>query len=38
VERADVVFGVTAEQPGISTLVSVSLAEYRRQTQPPTAS
>jgi len=35
VERADVVFGVTAEQPGISTLVSVSLAEYRRQTQPP---
>jgi chromosome segregation protein len=34
VERADVVFGVTAEQPGISTLVSVSLAEYRRQAQP----
>jgi chromosome segregation protein len=33
VERADVVFGVTAEQPGISTLVSVSLAEYRRQSQ-----
>jgi chromosome segregation protein len=38
VERADVVFGVTAEQPGISTLVSVSLAEYRGQTEPPTAS
>ncbi len=31
VERADVLFGVTAEQPGISTLVSVSLAEYQRQ-------
>jgi chromosome segregation protein len=38
VERADVVFGVTAEQPGISTLVSVSLAEYRRQAQPVAAS
>jgi chromosome segregation protein len=38
VERADVVFGVTAEQPGISTLVSVSLADYRRQAQPVTAS
>jgi chromosome segregation protein len=38
VERADVVFGVTAEQPGISTLVSVSLAEYRRQAQSPAAS
>jgi len=34
VERADIVFGVTAEQPGISTLVSVSLADYRRQAQP----
>jgi len=33
VERADVVFGVTAEQPGISTLVSVSLTDYRRETQ-----
>jgi chromosome segregation protein len=38
VERADVVFGVTAEQPGISTLVSVSLADYRRQAQPVAAS
>jgi len=37
VERADVVFGVTAEQPGISTLVSVSLADYR-QAQPVAAS
>ena len=37
VERADVVFGVTAEQPGISTLVSVSLADYRRQTQAASA-
>jgi chromosome segregation protein len=37
VERADVVFGVTAEQPGISTLVSVSLADYRRQVEPVTA-
>jgi len=32
------VFGVTAEQPGISTLVSVSLADYRRQAQPVVAS
>ncbi|MBN2465651.1 chromosome segregation protein SMC [candidate division WOR-3 bacterium] len=38
VERADVVFGVTAEQPGISTLVSVSLADYRGQAEPATAS
>jgi chromosome segregation protein len=38
VERADVVFGVTAEQPGISTLVSVSLADYRRQARPVAAS
>jgi chromosome segregation protein len=38
VERADVVFGVTAEQPGISTLVSVSLADYRQQSQPVAAS
>jgi chromosome segregation protein len=40
VERADVVFGVTAEQPGISRLVSVSLADYRRQQEqnPPPAS
>lgn len=38
VERADVVFGVTAEQPGISTLVSVSLAEYRQQAPPVAAS
>ena len=38
VERADIVFGVTAEQPGISTLVSVSLADYRRQNEPPAAS
>ena len=34
VERADVVFGVTAEQPGVSKLVSVSLAEYRQQQIP----
>ena len=38
VERADVVFGVTAEQPGVSKLVSVSLADYRRQAQPVAAS
>jgi chromosome segregation protein len=37
VERADVVFGVTAEQPGISKLVSVSLSGYREQ-NPPQAS
>ena len=30
VERAETLFGVTAEQPGVSKLVSVSLAEYRR--------
>ncbi|MFO7638439.1 MAG: chromosome segregation protein SMC [bacterium] len=29
VERADSLFGVTAEQPGVSKLVSVNLAEYR---------
>lgn len=29
VERADSLFGVTAEQPGVSKLVSVSLADYR---------
>lgn len=29
VERANVVFGVTAEQPGISKLVAVNLAEYQ---------
>jgi len=34
VERADVVFGVTAEQPGVSKLVSVSLAEYKQQQIP----
>lgn len=34
VERADVVFGITAEQPGVSKLVSVSLAEYRQQQIP----
>lgn len=33
VERADVLFGVTAEQPGVSKLISVSLAEYREQRQ-----
>lgn len=38
VERADVVFGVTSEQPGISTLVSVSLTDYRQQAQPVAAS
>lgn len=32
VERADVIFGVTAEEPGVSKLVSVSLAEYREKT------
>lgn len=31
VERADALFGVTAEQPGISQLVSVSLAQFREQ-------
>ncbi len=31
VERADVVFGVTAEEPGISTLVAISLADYQRR-------
>ncbi len=31
VERADVIFGVTAEQPGISKLISVSLADYRER-------
>lgn len=30
VERAETLFGVTAEQPGISKLVSVSLADYQR--------
>jgi chromosome segregation protein len=35
VERADVVFGVTAEQPGVSKLVAVSLAEYRSQAGEP---
>ena len=30
VERADSLFGVTAEQPGVSKLVSVSLADYRQ--------
>lgn len=29
VERADALFGVTAEQPGVSKLISVSLANYR---------
>lgn len=29
VERADALFGVTAEQPGVSKLVSVNLADYR---------
>ncbi len=29
VERAEALFGVTAEQPGVSTLVSVSLADYK---------
>ncbi len=29
VERASILFGVTSEQPGISKLVSVSLAEYQ---------
>jgi chromosome segregation protein len=31
VERADSLFGVTAEQPGVSQLVSVSLAQFRAQ-------
>ena len=30
VERADALFGVTAERPGVSKLVSVSLADYQR--------
>ncbi len=30
VERADVIFGVTAEQPGVSKLISVSLVDYQR--------
>ena len=34
VERADVVFGVTAEEPGISKLISVSLAGYRTPSEP----
>jgi chromosome segregation protein len=29
VERAETLFGVTAEQPGVSKLVSVSLADYQ---------
>jgi len=29
VEHADVVFGVTSEQPGVSKLISVSLTDYR---------
>lgn len=29
IERADVIFGVTSEQPGISKLISVSLEDYR---------
>ncbi|HDR00408.1 MAG TPA: chromosome segregation protein SMC [candidate division WOR-3 bacterium] len=29
VERADSLFGVTSEQPGVSKLVSVNLADYR---------
>ncbi len=29
VERADVLFGVTAEEPGVSKIVSLSLADYR---------
>jgi chromosome segregation protein len=33
VERADIVFGVTAEQPGVSKLVSVSLEEYRTRAE-----
>jgi len=37
VERADLIFGVTAEQPGISKIISVSLADYRAKNleQPP---
>ena len=34
VERADVVFGVTAEEPGVSKLIAVSLEEYRARTEP----
>ncbi len=34
VERADVVFGVTAEEPGISKLISVRLAGYRAAAEP----
>ncbi len=35
VERADVVFGVTAEEPGISKLISVKLAGYRKPEPEP---
>jgi chromosome segregation protein len=31
VERAESLFGVTAEEPGVSQLVSVSLAQFREQ-------
>ena len=34
VERADVVFGVTAEEPGISKLISVSLEGLRAAPEP----
>ncbi len=33
VERADVLLGVTAEEPGVSKVVAVSLAEYRAREQ-----
>ncbi|MBM3315721.1 hypothetical protein FJY71_07800, partial [candidate division WOR-3 bacterium] len=35
VERAAALFGVTAEQPGISQLVSVSLAQFSEQRREP---
>ncbi|MGQ9708606.1 MAG: AAA family ATPase, partial [bacterium] len=37
VEHADVIFGVTSEQPGISKLISVSLSDYRAKAARPGA-
>ncbi len=36
VERAEALFGVTAEQPGVSTLVSINLAQAQAQAQAQT--
>ncbi|MEO0070819.1 MAG: chromosome segregation protein SMC [candidate division WOR-3 bacterium] len=35
IERADVLFGVTAEEPGVSQLVSVNIANYRERISVP---